>query len=92
MEKSKTFLAVPPGETLKELIKDKGLTRNELADKLGESYSFVDELINGTVVLSENIALNLEAISGIPADFWLRLEENYRKTLKLVREENKSAI
>ncbi|WP_439750001.1 helix-turn-helix transcriptional regulator, partial [Ileibacterium valens] len=60
MENSKTYLAVPPGETLKELIEDRGMTQKELADRLDVSPKHVSELINGKVGLTEKIALKLE--------------------------------
>lgn len=61
MENSKTYLAVPPGETLKELIEDRGMTQKELADRLDVSPKHVSELINGKVGLTEKIALKLES-------------------------------
>ena len=88
MENSKTYLAVPPGETLKELIEDRGMTQKELADRLDVSPKHVSELINGKVGLTEKIALKLESVLGVSSDFWINLEENYRKTLELIREEN----
>lgn len=77
MENSKTYLAVPPGETLKELIEDRGMTQKELADRLDVSPKHVSELINGKVGLTEKIALKLESVLGVSSDFWINLEENY---------------
>lgn len=85
---SKTYLAVPPGETLKEQIKDRGIDLQHLAEHLKMSSEQLNHLLDGNTSLSRKIAVQLESIFDISVDFWLCLEENYRKTLELIQDEN----
>lgn len=88
MLESKTYLAVPPGETLKELIEDRGMSQKELAERLDCSPKHISKLLHGEVRLTERTAIRLESVLGIPASFWLNLEQNFRQTLELVKDEN----
>lgn len=88
MYHSKTYLAVPPGATLKELIDDRGMSQKELANRMGVSPKHVSELINGKVGLTEKTAIKLQSVLGISADVWMNLEHKYRMTLGLAEEEN----
>lgn len=88
MLSSKTFSAVPPGETLKEQLLNRGMTQNELAVRMNVSPESLSELIQGQTGLTEKMAFRLETVLGIPSQFWLHLERNYRETIALVNEEN----
>ena len=69
----------PPGETLKDLLEERGWTQRELATRLGYSEKHISQLINGKVPLSESVAQQLEHVLGAPASFWLNREANYRE-------------
>lgn len=73
--------ATPPGATLLEWLDDAGMTQTELAQRLDRSEKFVSQLVHGKVPLSRQVAIDLEAVTGIPARMWNRLETNYRDTL-----------
>lgn len=49
MLKSKTFIAIPPGATIKEQLEYKGLSEKEFAAKMGLSDMYASQLINGTM-------------------------------------------
>lgn len=88
MENSKTYIAIPPGETIKEQLGDRGMTQKEFAARMGYSQKHISQLINGQVRLMDDTAQRLESVLGIPATFWLNLENNYRLELHKVEEEN----
>lgn len=88
MEKSRTYIAIPPGATIKEQIEDRGMKQKELAARLGCSEKHLSRLINGEVQLSQDMALRLEMVLGVPAHFWNNLESIYREKLQKVKEEN----
>lgn len=69
----------PPGETLKDLLEERGWTQRELATRLGYSEKHISQLINGKVPLSESVAQQLEHVLGAPAGFWLNREAKYRE-------------
>ena len=88
VKRSRTFIAVPPGATIKEQIQDRGMTQKELAERLGVSEKHMSKLINGEVQLTMDIAYRLEMVLGIPASFWCNLEARYREVLQKIKEEN----
>ncbi len=89
MEHSKTYIAVPPGETIREMLDDRNISQNEFAVRMGMSAKHISRLINGKVELTPDTALKLEYVLGMPASFWLNFEALYRADLAKVRQENK---
>lgn len=71
--------ASPPGDTILDLIEERGWTQIELADRLGYTEKHVSLLINGKVALTVDAALRLERVLGSSLDFWLNREANYQK-------------
>ena len=88
MKKSKTTIAIPPGETIKEQLEDRKMTQKEFAHRMNLSEKHVSKLINGEVQLTNDVALRLEFVLGIPARFWNNLESLYREKLAQVKAEN----
>lgn len=88
MIRSRSYIAVPPGATIKEQIEDRGMTQKEFASRMDLSEKHVSRLINGEVQLTPDVAVRLEMVLGLPARFWNALEANYRETLQKVHTEN----
>lgn len=80
-----TDYAVPPGETLRELLEEQGLTQRELSRRTDLSPKHVNRLLQGLVPLSADIAMRLERVTGTPARIWNRLEADYRSDLERIR-------
>ena len=71
--------ASPPGDTIVDLIEERGWTQAELAERLGYSARHVSRLVQGKVALTEDAALRLEPLLGANAGFWLTREARYRE-------------
>ncbi len=69
----------PPGESILDLLEERGWSQAELAQRLGYTEKHVSLLINGKVALSMDAALRLERVLGSTVDFWLALETNYQR-------------
>ncbi|NBP06535.1 MAG: HigA family addiction module antitoxin, partial [Bacteroidetes bacterium] len=41
----------------------------------------LNELINGKAAITQDTAIKLEYVLGIPSDFWLALEKKYQEDL-----------
>jgi HTH-type transcriptional regulator/antitoxin HigA len=80
-----TDYAVPPGETLRELLEEKGLSQRDLARRAGLSPKHVNKLLQGLVPLSAEVAVRLERVTGTPARLWNSLEAGYRSDLERIR-------
>lgn len=80
-----TDWALPPGETLLELLEERGMSQRELARRTGLSAKHVNKLLHGLVPLSADVAVRLERVTGAPAYIWNRLEAGYRSDLERIR-------
>jgi HTH-type transcriptional regulator/antitoxin HigA len=80
-----TDYAVPPGETLRELLDEKGISQREFARRADLSPKHVNKLIQGLVPLSADVALRLERVTGTPARIWNRREADYRSDQERIR-------
>ena len=69
--------ATPPGDTLADLLGDREMTQTELARRLGVSLKHVNQIVNGAASISVEIALGLEKVFGVSADFWLNRTSLY---------------
>ncbi len=88
IKKSKTFIATPPGATIKEQLEMRGMNQKEFAYRMNMSEKHISHLINGDVQLTQETAYRLEMVLGLPARFWNNLEVIYREKLIKVAEEN----
>ena len=88
MARSKTYIATPPGATIKEQFEYRGMSQREFAKRMDYSEKFISQLINGQVELTPNTAHRLEMVLGAPSAFWMNLEARYREKLLQVEEEN----
>lgn len=88
MIKSKTYIATPPGATIKEQLSDRCMSQREFALRMDMSEKHISKLINGEVQLTPDVAMRLEMVLGLPARFWNNLEAIYREKLQLVQAEN----
>jgi addiction module HigA family antidote len=59
---------------LEEFLKPLGITQTVLAEKIGVSYSRINELIRGKRGVTPDMALRLEQLFGMEAQFWLNLQ------------------
>lgn len=84
-------IAIPPGETIKEFLEDRGMTQEELAIRLGFSTKHTNLLINGKEPITQQTALKLESVFNVPAKFWNNLESHYRETIARL-EQSKSIV
>jgi addiction module HigA family antidote len=83
--------ASPPGDTLSDTLEALGMIQTELAERTGLSAKTVSRIINGIDPITHETALALENVLNIPANFWLRLESNYREHLARVEASKKIA-
>ena len=86
--RSRTYIATPPGATIKEQLVNRNMSQKEFATRMDMSEKHISKLINGDVQLTPEMAMRLELVLGLPAHFWNNLESNYREKLLKVQTEN----
>jgi len=77
-----TNFAVAPGEYLQEWIDGNGMSVGEFAVELGVSVAEIEDLLTGKEAIGREIACQLERVTSIPSDSWIRFELKYREDLK----------
>lgn len=70
--------AAPPGDTLADLLEERGMTQTELARRLGVSLKHVNQIVNGAASISAEVALGLEKVFGVSTAFWLNRDSLYQ--------------
>ena len=88
MVRSRTYIATPPGATIKEQLQDRGMSQKEFSIRMNLSEKHISRLINGEVQLTPDVAIRLETVLGVPASFWNNLEAIYREKLIKAEAEN----
>ena len=76
----KTAEPIHPGEILlEEFLKsyDPPVSQTEAAERLGWSFVRVNQLINGKRRVTAENAVELGALTGTSATFWMNLQQRY---------------
>lgn len=67
-----------PGEMLlEEFLKPLGITQTAFAARMGISYPRLNEVIKGKRSVTTDTALRLARVTGMSADFWLGLQQDW---------------
>ncbi|MYH34124.1 MAG: helix-turn-helix domain-containing protein [Gammaproteobacteria bacterium] len=71
----------PPGDTILDLLEERGWPKTEFAERTGYTTKHVSLLISGKASITEDSALRLERALGGTASFWLSREAEYREVI-----------
>ena len=77
----RTPIAFHPGEFLLEEVEERGLKKTELAKGLGLLPGNLSELFRGKRHINARLAVRLEKILDISAEYWIGLQTTYDLTL-----------
>lgn len=80
----RTPVAFHPGEFLLEEIEERGLKKTEVAKKIGLLPGNLSELFKGKRSINARLAVKLEVVLGVSAEYWLGLQSAY--DLNIARE------
>ncbi len=75
----------PPGDTIIDIMEERGWNQAELSQRLGFSTQHLNQLIKGKVPLSDEAAQRLERVLGSTANFWRNREARYRGHLARIK-------
>lgn len=70
---------IHPGETVKELLKNRRIKAKDLAIKTGYDIDYIKRLLKGEANITKGFAYALERVFGLSQNFFIRLQENYDK-------------
>jgi len=84
-------LPIPPGEYLEEVLEELGMSKAELARRMGRPPTKISPIFKGEKAITPETAMQLEKVVGVPANIWLGLESEYRLALARQAEEEQLA-
>ena len=88
--KKETTAITNPGYYLGKELKERGLSQKSFAELLGIQASHLSEIIKGRRGINDQLALKLEGVLGIPADYWIELQAQYGYKQKMADLENQA--
>ena len=71
----------PPGDTIVDLLEERGWPQSEFAERAAYTSKHVSLLVNGKAPITEDTAFRLERVLGGTAQFWLSREAKYREAV-----------
>ena len=69
-----TIEPIHPGEHLKEILDDLGITHRRLAEAMGTPPALVGAIVRGRASISPETAIKIGAALDMSAEFWLNLQ------------------
>lgn len=86
MVRSRSYIATPPGATIKEQLNDREMSQKEFAARMDMSEKHISKLINGEVKLTPEVAVRLEWYLEYRQNFGIIWRQSIEKSyLKLNR-------
>lgn len=73
--------SAPPGHLLRLVLENEHMSQAQLATRTGLSTKHINQVIQGLVTLSPEVALVLERALGVASKVWNDLEAKYQDTL-----------
>ncbi len=83
------FRAVPPGEILREELRERGIKQKDFAKMVGMQESHLSELIKGNRKVTMEVANKLEDVLGISAVTWVNMQTQYDYDFRVITQRNK---
>lgn len=63
--------SVHPGETLREMLKERGWSQTDLSKRIGLSRHSINRLVNGKRKMTNMDVLYLSLVFDVSIDFWI---------------------
>ena len=73
-----------PSEIIKDELEARGMRQVDLIRQSGYHKGFISLLLKGERNITSSVALALEKVFDIPAEFWIRLQKNYELNKELL--------
>ena len=77
-----------PSEIIKDELEARGMRQVDLINQSGYNKGFISLLLKGERNITSSVALALEKVFEIPAEFWIRLQKNYELNKALIEIRN----
>ena len=79
-------VALHPGDVLLDELEARKMAKADFAGRLGMKPSHFSELLHGKRHVSAAVALKLEKLLGIPAEYWMRVQVYYDLFMERIKQ------
>lgn len=80
-----------PSEIIKDEMEAREMRQVDLVNQSGYNKGFISLLLKGERNITSPVALALEKVFDIPAEFWIRLQKNYELNKELIDLRNRKS-
>ena len=77
-----------PGETLAEKLEEMGMGPKEFALRTGKPDKTITAILNGDSSITPDMAVQFEAVTQIPAHFWINHQKSYDEYIARVKRQS----
>jgi len=84
---SEKLIAFHPGYYVKQYLADQGMSQGELTGQLNISEEKVSELVNGLILLDDELVERLSLALGTSTKLWQNLNDKYLSAKRQVDQE-----
>ena len=70
--------SVHPGALLRRVLERRGIRQSELAERTGLTPKHINQVVSENIGISGDMAILLERVLGIDAQFWVRADADYQ--------------
>lgn len=82
----KNIIDFHPGYYIKDIIESMQISKNEFAKKLNIDIKDLNNIINGNIDITYEMAEKLHYILGTSIDVWINIQQNYNNTKNKINE------
>src|SRR5205814_2298388 len=73
--------ALPPGETIAAILRQRSFSTADFAKELGQSVDDAKALLDGRSAITLALARRLSSVLGASVEFWMARDYKYRETI-----------
>ena len=77
-----TFQPSPPGDTIKDIMEERGISCFKLGKLLDIREKQVSKLLSGVYLIDNDMAYRLSDVLGSTPEFWENRERQYRERIQ----------
>lgn len=79
----------PPGETIVEILHERGLNKTEFIDRIGLEKQECNDLLAGRASITLTLARSLSDTLGASVEFWMARDLQYRESIERFQSEHR---
>jgi len=84
--------ASAPGDTIVDILRDRAITEDDFAQRIGHTRQFARDLLEGRATITIALARQLEISLGASVEFWMARDYQYRQDVGRLQSNGKEWV